>query len=70
MQVRIRNHEALYSSCCGDMTPSELESFVDNIKECGIVDSEGNTFDDVDILVQYCDTGDNFFAEVVWSLNE
>lgn len=70
MNVRIRHEERVNSSNCGEMSPQELHHFINQIKACGIVDNEGQHQENIEVLTQFCDTGEEFFAEIIWMAGE
>ena len=69
MKVKIRHIDLVTPSDCGDMSPRELQEFVSSLRSKGITTSseEGTEiYSEIETLVQYYDTGDEFFAEIVW----
>lgn len=69
MQVIIRHEDSIMGSNCGEMSPEELHIFKSDLKTCGIVDAEDVLFDDIRLITQFHDTGDEFFCEIIWGTN-
>ncbi|MFW6024069.1 MAG: hypothetical protein ACOC8P_00440 [Dichotomicrobium sp.] len=69
MKVRIRHEDQSTGSDCGEMNPEQLHHFIADLKEKGLLDAESE-WHQPEFVLQYVDTGDEFFAEIVWSVEK